>query len=205
MSVLLDHHDDDVPPVLNVLDEALRCKICGEHFRSAVTIASTQCGHSFCSECIRNTFSQQLVTTKRQRRCPQCNYNVQNENKELVKNFVLQEAVAAYKASLPLIRQTLVSSSTDPRILEATVASAPSQLTLRTSGRHRSLNRGQELASDHLNDGNKAKTSDLRAPRVSMDSDDAFMEEGVQSKKPMANYAGKKKRQLQEMVRALER
>jgi len=200
MSVLLDQCDDDVPPVLNVLDEALRCKICGEYFRSAVTIASTLCGHSFCSECIRNTFSQQLVTTKRQRRCPQCNYNVQNENRELVKNFVLQEAVAAYKASLPLIRQTLVSSITDPRISEATAASAPSQFTVRTSGRHRSLNSCQELASDQLDDGNKAKASDVRAPRASMDSDDALVEEGVQSKKPMANYAGKKKRQLQEMV-----
>ena len=206
MSVLLDQRDDDVPPVLNGLDEAFRCKICGEHFRSAVTIASTKCGHSFCSECIRSTFSQQLVTTKRQRRCPQCNYEVQNENRELVKNFVLQEAVAAYKSCLPLICQTLVPACPDPRISEATEASVPPHFAaVRTSGRHKSLSTGQELASDHMDDENTAKSSDLRTPRVSMDSDAALVEEGVQCKKPMANYAGKKKRQLQELVRVLER
>lgn len=204
MSVLFGECDDEVPPLLNGFDESLRCKICGDYFRSAVTIANTNCGHSFCSECIRNTFRQQLVTTKRQRRCPQCNYEVQNESRELVKNFALQEAVSAYKTTLPRILEALASSSSvDPRNSQTTPTSASSNaLPLRSSGRNKPQNRGDDPAIDNYEDENKATNyTEIRAARVSMDSDIEFIEEGVKKKKPMANYAGKKKRQLIELVR----
>jgi RING-type zinc-finger len=171
MSTLFETTDDDVPPVFSVFDEALRCKICGEYFRSAVTIANTKCGHSFCSECIRNTFRQQLSTTNRQRRCPQCNYEVQSESRELVKNFSLQEAVQAYKISLPLIQQAMLRASP------------------------------KELPADGEADENQKHSIEVCAARVSAGSDSDRMEEGVTTKKPVANYTGKKKRQLHDMVR----
>jgi hypothetical protein len=112
--------------------------------------------------------------------------------------------VSAYKATLPRILEALASSSSvDPRNSQTTPTSASSNaLPLRSSGRHKPQHRGDDLAVDNYEDENKATNSiEMRAARVSMDSDIEFIEEGVKKKKPMANYAGKKKRQLIELVR----
>lgn len=66
------------------------------------------------------------------------------------------------------------------------------------------LSHDEELASDNIDDEIKVDSGEkTRAARVSIDSDIEISEEGVVRKKPMTNYAGKKKRQLQEMVRLL--
>ena len=80
--------------------EDLRCTICREVFVNAVTIGDPKCGHSFCSECIRNNFSSQLKRLKRQTACPQCRTLVNhNDSQILIPNRALQEAVSLWHES----------------------------------------------------------------------------------------------------------
>lgn len=194
---LLEDLEADVPQVLHALDNSLSCRICGDHYRSAVTIADPKCGHSFCSECIRSAFSRQMTkTTSRVRRCPICNSSFKDES-ILVKNFALQEAVAAYKATVPLVKRELESKS--PRTTDH--ESVPEEAVGPGARSSRRLQVGRKLAS---NDDKSEETisTGVRAARISMDSSDAkSVKEAITTKKTKPNYARKTRKQLQELVR----
>ncbi|KAF7294703.1 DNA repair protein [Mycena indigotica] len=80
----------DFPPEaksLQQLDAAVRCSICSEFFDGPVSL---QCGHSFCSLCIRNT-----MATTSQSHCPTCRAPAKESH--LRPNSLLEDIVSAWK------------------------------------------------------------------------------------------------------------
>ncbi|KAG8935085.1 E3 ubiquitin-protein ligase rad18 [Tulasnella sp. 417] len=70
---------------LRNLDEALRCPICKDLVRAPVML--TGCGHSFCSQCVRESLNLQ-------EECPQCRVKARGDH--IVKNTALEGVVIAY-------------------------------------------------------------------------------------------------------------
>lgn len=175
----------NIPPDLKELDESLRCCVCGEYFHAAVTISEEQCGHSFCSECIRNHFRHQMKSVHRTTSCPTCRQPVRD--KALVPNRDLQQAVLAYRKSL-LKRQKLEA------IREQSPMATPSPAPRSVRSSRRSMNRG-ELAANET--GAEALIEESAS---SMDSE-VVLQEAPRRKKPAANFSVMKKRKLQDLVR----
>ena len=110
--LLLD--DVQVPPELNELDESLRCNICKELLSNAVMISERTCGHSFCSECIRNHFRQQMTSgTVRKTSCPVCRCNVGKGDSALIPNLTLQAAVKCFQNSVQALNEKSQDVATD--------------------------------------------------------------------------------------------
>ena len=89
------------------LDSSLVCPICKELYRAAVRLTvESGCPqrHSFCSECVRISFQNQYLSTKRTVSCPCCNHLIcgrnngsYNEDKWIEPNLQLQQNVYHYK------------------------------------------------------------------------------------------------------------
>ncbi len=71
-------------PALSILDEACRCQVCKEIMIAPVI---TNCGHTFCSLCIRRCFTTD-------QRCPACR-NLEEESR-LRKNVAVEEIIEAF-------------------------------------------------------------------------------------------------------------
>jgi hypothetical protein len=184
--------EEVIPQDLIALDESLRCTLCGGHFHAAVTIADPECGHSFCSECIRNTFTAQMKSTQRQRKCPACRCPVVKEN-TLVPNRALQEAVLAFQRTLQQRRKQLQLQQralNDKESPLATPSPAPPTRSSSTTGRRN----GQESPT-HL--------MELSMGAPGTGSVVVIDEPPVLTKKPKPIYGNKNRKKLQEMVRTL--
>ncbi|KAG9008841.1 E3 ubiquitin-protein ligase rad18 [Tulasnella sp. JGI-2019a] len=72
-------------PSLRNLDESLRCPICKDILRAPVLL--TGCGHSFCSQCVRESLNVQ-------EECPQCRARANSGH--IVRNSALDAAVVSY-------------------------------------------------------------------------------------------------------------
>lgn len=105
---------EPLPPPLDSLDRNFRCTICDDYLRSAVMLSV--CGHSFCSECIRNAFRFGVSGTCRRPKCPACRRPVTTPNVDsvLVPNRALQESVQCWKDSLPALL-SVAKTSDSPR------------------------------------------------------------------------------------------
>lgn len=100
---------------LQRLDEVLRCEICKLFMQGAVSLA--ECGHSFCSECIRGYIS----ACKADPCCPVCKKKVQTSS--IQANSVLQAAIQHYIASRSLIVELVRSSAPESRTIASARAS----------------------------------------------------------------------------------
>ena len=169
--------ENEFPKALEFLDESLRCKICDNRYHAAVSISDRNCGHSFCSECIRNTFNAQLKTLKRERKCPICRFVVKtNVDNALVPNRPLQEAVQAFEEFLTQYRNENNGAKTEVQV--ATPSPAVRALRSRNSLNY--------------------KEAAYQATEVEVEkSGDCDV---ILKKKPMPIYNGKSKKKLQELV-----
>ncbi|EJD46127.1 DNA repair protein rad18 [Auricularia subglabra TFB-10046 SS5] len=78
-------------PKLAKLDASHRCPICKEFLDGPVSL---NCGHSFCSLCVRGALSGK-------QECPSCREKAVEGH--LKKNLALEEAVIAWKAARPIV------------------------------------------------------------------------------------------------------
>jgi hypothetical protein len=180
---------DDIPSDLKELDESLRCNVCREYYFAAVTISEDQCGHSFCSECIRNCFRHQMMSVHRTTRCPKCNLAVRE--KAVVQNRALQEAVLAYQNTLSQRKRQEAAKKQSPM-----ATPSPAHRPVRASRRNKTQ---AELPANKATE--EASTSAGIDPSVSkMDSSDCQLLEAPRRKKPIANYGNKNRKKLREMV-----
>eukprot|EP00934_Nitzschia_sp_Nitz4_P009248 Nitzschia sp. Nitz4//scaffold22_size323478//285509//289544//NITZ4_000585-RA/size323478-processed-gene-0.425-mRNA-1//1//CDS//3329543171//9238//frame0 len=177
---------DEIPPELQALDETLRCKLCGDHLHAAVSISSQKCGHSFCSECIRNTFHAQLSGLKRERKCPICRFPVTSldVDKILVRNRALQEAVEAFQ-------ELLVQRSKMRTTAMQSEGTAPQDATQGLAATRRS-----QRSTRATSQGSQEGDADL----IDVDASESAASP-IESKLPMQNYSGKNKKKLQELCR----
>eukprot|EP00535_Pseudo-nitzschia_heimii_P007066 CAMPEP_0197190686 /NCGR_PEP_ID=MMETSP1423-20130617/22150_1 /TAXON_ID=476441 /ORGANISM="Pseudo-nitzschia heimii, Strain UNC1101" /LENGTH=414 /DNA_ID=CAMNT_0042643133 /DNA_START=268 /DNA_END=1509 /DNA_ORIENTATION=+ len=93
--------EDNIPKDFEDLDRTFRCSICASLFDKAVTIK--ECGHTFCSVCIRNYWVAIRNGVHRQEKsCPICRTTVKvmDVEKALVMNRSIQESVKAFKQML---------------------------------------------------------------------------------------------------------
>ncbi|KAH7107307.1 DNA repair protein rad18, partial [Auriculariales sp. MPI-PUGE-AT-0066] len=90
---------------LSRLDTSLRCPICKEFLDGPVNL---NCGHSFCSLCIRD-----YLRTKQE--CPCCRAHPALEI-HLKKNLALEESVLAWKDSRKLVLSALKPPATPPHV-----------------------------------------------------------------------------------------
>lgn len=174
--------DDFIPQDLMALDESFRCTLCGGHFHAAVSIADPECGHSFCSECIRNTFTAQMKSTQRQRKCPACRCPVVKEG-IIIPNRALQEAVLAFQKTLDERRKQHQKQQrqSDKESPLATPSPAPPTRSVSTTRRRN----GQESPTHPM--------EPAMGPSIFVD------EPPVLTKKPKPIYANKNRKRLQEM------
>jgi hypothetical protein len=105
---------NDVPKEFKELDDSLRCDICHDRYKAAVTIADPECGHSFCSECIRKRFRVGLKGLKRQASCPTCRFVVVNSYVDgaLIPNRALQEMVHSWSSYVKTLNAARNSTDT---------------------------------------------------------------------------------------------
>ncbi|KAH9857688.1 hypothetical protein C2E23DRAFT_287840 [Lenzites betulinus] len=86
-----DFPDTTTAPGLRGLDDAVRCDICRDFYDAPVSL---NCGHSFCSGCIRSALPISAI-------CPTCRKEASEVN--LRKNLAIERAVHAWKIARPLI------------------------------------------------------------------------------------------------------
>ncbi|TBU21393.1 hypothetical protein BD311DRAFT_734474 [Dichomitus squalens] len=86
-----DFPDDTTTPGLRAFDDALRCSICRDFYDAPVSL---NCGHTFCSACIRSALPEQP-------QCPICRKPATEVH--LRKNVAMESAVQAWQAARPLI------------------------------------------------------------------------------------------------------
>ncbi|KAI0637400.1 hypothetical protein C8Q77DRAFT_1155241 [Trametes polyzona] len=91
ISDFTDFPDHSVAPGLRALDDALRCDICRDFYDAPVAL---NCGHSFCSVCIRSALPQNPT-------CPTCRKDASEIH--LRKNVTAESAVYAWKTARSLI------------------------------------------------------------------------------------------------------
>ncbi|EJF62641.1 hypothetical protein DICSQDRAFT_126359 [Dichomitus squalens LYAD-421 SS1] len=86
-----DFPDDTTTPGLRAFDDALRCSICRDFYDAPVSL---NCGHTFCSACIRSALPEQP-------QCPTCRKPATEVH--LRKNVAMETAVQAWQAARPLV------------------------------------------------------------------------------------------------------
>ncbi|QDZ18021.1 RING/FYVE/PHD-type zinc finger protein [Chloropicon primus] len=89
---------------VEVLEEALRCPICGDFMENPVAVE--ECGHSFCSLCIRRNLEVQRSESRslESPKCPQCRGEASSSTLRMQHN--LRTVVETFKALRPrLFRQ----------------------------------------------------------------------------------------------------
>ncbi|EIW60821.1 E3 ubiquitin-protein ligase RAD18 [Trametes versicolor FP-101664 SS1] len=86
-----DFPDSTTAPGLRTLDDALRCDICRDFYDAPVSL---NCGHSFCSVCIRSALPVNST-------CPSCRKDASEIH--LRKNAAVESAVQAWRIARPLI------------------------------------------------------------------------------------------------------
>ena len=95
------------------LDSSLICPICCDYFKIPVSLSS--CQHSFCSECIRSHFKQQIKKNQKQE-CPNCRAPASDTNSiannSIVPNVQVGRIVKAFLQAKPDLVQQLIPSST---------------------------------------------------------------------------------------------
>mmetsp|Transcript_28104 Transcript_28104/g.80762 ORF Transcript_28104/g.80762 Transcript_28104/m.80762 type:complete len:536 (+) Transcript_28104:175-1782(+) len=214
MAAYMNEVDDDVPPALRAVAESLECQICGDFFQAAVTIADARCGHSFCAECIRNTFRAQMQDSiARKRMCPICRCLCGDERK-LIPNRALQEAVAAFQSSLPkVVAMTKASAAPattetkEPPKQSPIPTPSPPSRSVRSSRRKASAVNYAEENDDQEDVEVIPSPSASKRPRVSLEQAPAAAAEAqppseppITTRKPLvASYHKKKLRELKAM------
>ena len=77
----------------DLLESELTCSICSEYFIQAVNL---NCSHTFCEQCIeewKRTNNEEAV-------CPICRHPIENQNRELVLDNLIDQFIAQTKPSL---------------------------------------------------------------------------------------------------------
>lgn len=98
---------------LRGLDASLRCQICRGLYTNPVSLNT--CQHSFCSECIRNSLTEQSTRVRQGGpTCPVCRARLDgfSHEKNYRPNRSLQLVVEAFTAVRAPLHQTLLRSST---------------------------------------------------------------------------------------------
>ncbi|KAI0373293.1 hypothetical protein BV20DRAFT_1119336 [Pilatotrama ljubarskyi] len=106
-----DFPDPAAAPGLRVLDDALRCDICRDFYDAPVSL---NCGHSFCSVCIRSALPANAT-------CPSCRKPASEVH--LRKNVAVESAVQAWREARPLILRLAneeLARKTRPKVLQST-------------------------------------------------------------------------------------
>ncbi|KAJ2455002.1 E3 ubiquitin-protein ligase rad18 [Coemansia sp. RSA 2336] len=91
---------------LRQLDQQLRCPICKEYFVTAM--AATECGHTFCSLCVRRCLSQES-------KCPSCRAPLTEG--ELFPNRLIDSLVRTFKGGRQQLLDTLTTKPEQPDVL----------------------------------------------------------------------------------------
>ncbi len=91
-------------------DNDFVCPICFNLIREA---HMTRCGHTFCFECIMKCFETNS-------RCPKCNYDLENRQKDIFPNFLLNELVAKHKTKLEQLSKKKGGLSQSPSFASST-------------------------------------------------------------------------------------
>ncbi|KAG6853439.1 hypothetical protein C0991_004364 [Blastosporella zonata] len=86
-----DFPPQSVAPGLRELDASLRCNICGEVYDGPVTL---NCGHSFCSQCIRSSLAEK-------QECPTCRKTAIEGH--IRPNSVVEEIISNWNISRPYL------------------------------------------------------------------------------------------------------
>lgn len=175
--------EGNIPKDFEGLDQTFRCPICASLFDKAVMIK--ECGHSFCSVCIRNYWVATRSGIHRQEKaCPICRtaINVMDVEKALVMNRSIQEGVKAFKQML--INHYRSSTCPDEE-------SPPTRSSRRGNSRRKS---SATTSYDRSRRGDETSAS-------SNDGASGDEEEPVKRKMESRNYARMKKKDLQRLCR----
>ncbi|PAV23316.1 dna repair [Pyrrhoderma noxium] len=103
-----DFPSENVAPGLRKIDESLRCRICGEIFDAPMTL---QCGHSFCSVCVRRSLRDR-------KECPQCRNPA--EEIHLMKIVQLEELGHSWRVAREFMLKQISETSRLTKLLEET-------------------------------------------------------------------------------------
>lgn len=105
----LDDEPTDWPRVeWQTIDCALRCPICRDLFNTAMTL--TGCGHTFCSICIRQSFS--LQTNCVNKHCPSCRNEPISVERDLKNNRLVDDIIKQYRLVRDFTIRSLQSAVT---------------------------------------------------------------------------------------------
>lgn len=168
----------NIPKDFEDLDQTFRCPICASLFDKAVTIK--ECGHTFCSVCIRNYWVAIRNGVHRQEKaCPICRkiVNGMDVEKALVMNRSIQEGVKAFKQML------LNHDRTSKRLLED--SPPPRSPRCRRNKKRMSVATREYDQSTHGDED--SRSGDEEIP--------------VRQKMQSRNYARMKKKDLQRLCR----
>ena len=107
--------EDNIPLDFQDLDKTLRCVICTSLFDKAVTIKD--CGHTYCSVCIRNHWVTSRNGVHRQvKKCPTCRQEVsQDVDKALVMNRNIQEGGKDFPTNVIENTQIIITETRNQR------------------------------------------------------------------------------------------
>jgi hypothetical protein len=169
---------DNIPKEFKELDDSLRCDICRDRYKAAVTIADPECGHSFCSECIRKRFRVGLKGLQRQASCPTCRFVVVNSYVDgaLIPNRALQEMVRAWCSYVETLNAPRNSADT------ASLSAVPA-----LSARVRKRRRGEY--AEEVDDDDVIEVSVQPSTR-----------RAILEKRSLTSYTGMKTKRLQQLV-----
>jgi len=176
--------ESNIPKDFEGLDQTFRCQICANLLDKAVAIKD--CGHTFCSVCIRNYWVAVRTGVHRQKKsCPICRkpVDVLDIEKALVMNRSIQEGVKAYKQIL--LKYHLSSS--------CQVDDSPSHRSQRSRRSRKRKSPTTKDCDDFAYGDNFHDTSDDRDERSP-----------IHKKMQSRNYGRMKKRELQKLCKELK-
>lgn len=176
--------ESNIPKDFKDLDQTFRCQICASLFDKAVTIK--ECGHTFCSVCIRDYWVSIRTGIHRQKTaCPTCRtpVNGMDIEKALVMNRSIQDGVKAFRK---MILQHNRSSNDQVENSQSTCFRQRRRRSERKSSatidNAQFAHEGETLAS-----GNDGESGDEELP--------------IHKKMESRNYSRMKKRELKKLCR----